>query len=396
MRLALFAFVLPLAAQIGAFRDGLEGTSNWILFEEQVAGSACYGTGIGTVGPSAEEAWSGGRSLQLWANQKQTRKSNHLIAVNRLGNRGRQGRWTYSAWAYVAPSVLPYQTGPEISIQNTRRTGPGQFVTHTAAVQYLANENRKQGWSVWKRNAKGDAAWEPLFDYDIARGKWYRLALEVDYDRNRYGWFTIEGPDGAHTVDLSATELAPQKKHDEEAFAITLEAENHWNNCGETGAFDARVYYDDISLVPTVGPSAGAVHPAAGQGHRQRFRFEFPSGTPDRAVQVANILINRELNPSNACYLAYSVNAGLLHVMDNTGTKTVDAMPVPSESPASGDSCQVHSASARRDGDRLLLDLDLSFVAGMKGNQTIFLAARDGRDGNSGWVAAGRWLLKVP
>lgn len=397
MRLALLAAILPLAAQPGAFRDGFETETGWFLFEEVVGGNRCYGEGIGTMTATPERAWAGERSLRLWANDKKTLKANHLIAVKRLDDRGRGGRWTYTAHVYVAPSPRGYQTGPEISIQNTRKAATGAFLTHTAAVQFHANQNRTRSWMVWAKNAQGEAGWLPAFDFEIEQGTWYRLSLEADFDANRYGWLTLEGPDGARHFDLTGYEMAPQKKHDEEALAITLEAENLWNECGRTGMSEQRVYYDEVSFVPTPRPAVVGAQPSAGGEARQRFRFAFEAASPDRPVTVANVLINRGLEPAGACYLAYSVNAGLLHVMDESGTKTLTSIRAGAGAAATGRRCQVNDFVTRTEGTRLILDVDLSFHApGFAGAHTIYLAARDGRGGNSGWVAAGRWQLAIP
>jgi len=394
MRLCLLAALLPLAAQPGAFRDGFETETGWFLFEEVVGGNQCYGEGIGTMTATPERAWAGGRSLRLWANEKRTPKANHLIAVKRLDNRGRGGRWTYTAHAFVPPSARGYQTGPEISIQNTRKAGTGAFLTHTAAVQFHANQNRTRSWMVWAKNAQGEAGWLPAFDFDIEQGKWYRLSLEADFDGNRYGWLTIEGPDGARHFDLSGYEMAAQKKHEEEALAITLEAENLWNECGRTGVSEQRVYYDDVSFVPTPRPAVVAAHPSAGGETRQKFRFEFEAASADRPVAVANVLINRTLDPAGGCYLAYSAAAGLLHLMDESGTKTLASLRAGSTGAAAGRRCEVNAVRARTEGTRLVLDLDLTFhPTDFAGEHTIYLAARDGRGGNSGWVASGRWRV---
>ncbi len=401
----LSKLVLALCAcsRVGAqgppFVDGFETERGWFLFEEIVGGNPCYAKGVGTMSVSTERAYGGERSLRLSANEARTRKSNHLIAVNRLSNQGRKGRWTYSAHIFIPVEPSGYQTGPEMSIQNTRRAGANQFLTHTAAVQYLANRpaDKPHYWAVWRKNAKGEAAWDPVFPYEIKTNQWYRVSMEVDYDTNRYGWLTIQGEDGTHSVDLTESELAPQSKHNEEAFAITLEGENLWSNCGEAGEFRQRFFYDDVSLVPTPKVAVGGVHPSAGKEARQRFVFEFQGGSEDRPVSIANVLFNRTLDPRLGCYLAYATGSGLLHLMDESGTRTLEAMQVNVPGTVESRQCRVHSANARREGARVILELDLSFqVPAFSGNHTIYLAARDARDGNSGWVAAGRWSLTLP
>lgn len=385
-------------AQPASFFDSFEEDKGWFLFEEMVGGSACYATGIGEMATSDAHAYSGRRSLQLWANKSGVSKSNHLIAVQRLDNTGRGGRWTYSARVMIGAGSESYQTGPEISSQNTRQSPSGGFLTHTAAIQYQANRFlEKQGqWAVWKELSPGQGGWERAFEWKLKPERWYRISLEVDYDRNRYGWFTVEGEDGKRSVDLTAVVMAGEKKHEESAFALTLEGENLWSNCGKAGIFQQRFYYDDVEFTPTEDPKVLGVRPSAGNRTRQRFQFQFQAASADRGLSVVNILINSALDPRNSCQLAYSKGADRLHLMNETGEKAVDTMPGTSKGELENGVCKVTASSVAVSGATLLLDVEIEFNRKtFAGPRTIFLAARDGHGGNSGWINAGSWVVET-
>jgi hypothetical protein len=379
------------------FADSFEDDKGWFLFEEIVGENPCYAKGIGEMGFSTERAFSGKRSLRLWANKTGSDKSNHLIAVKRMGNTGWSGKWTYSVHVYIPPNAESYQTGPEISIQNTRRHPSGDFLTHTAAIQYQANHflERTGAWAVWREKSPGVAAWESIFDHPLKPATWYRLSLEVDYDNNRYGWFTVEGAGAKQSVDLSNVVMAGEKRYLEEAFAITLEGENLWSNCGTVGSYQQQFFYDDITLAPTKQPAVIGVYPSLGTEAKQRFQFRFQASSEDRPLSVVNMLINRTLDSRSACHLAYSVAPNVLLLMNDTGEDSVDSMPGTSFGILNNRQCKVTGSSAVMSGLNLILEIEIAFDrAVFAGNQTIFLAARDTHGGNSGWVTAGSWVVE--
>ena len=78
---------------------------------------------------------------------------------------------------------------------------------------------------------------------------WYTLTVEADYSNNLYRSFSLQGGGLDLSLDLSTYPIAQEKKSfTEEAFVITLESENRWNNCGSAGAYDYQVYYDQVTL----------------------------------------------------------------------------------------------------------------------------------------------------
>ena len=233
------------------FEDDFETDRGWTFFEEIVGGSACYGSGIGSAVLSTDVARSGAQGYLTWANQAASIKSNHLIGSKQVHSAGKTGIWRYELYAYIDPATAATgQTGPELSIQNTREVSPGVWRTLTAGVQYISNpfDVVPDAWSIWIEQSPNVAWWEVLFVEPLTAGEWYFIALEFDYDSNVYIELTIQGPGVDRTIDLSGYTIAEEIKFSVGALWITAESENIWNNCGAGGATQNRVFYDDVVL----------------------------------------------------------------------------------------------------------------------------------------------------
>ena len=237
------------------FEDDFETDSGWMKFEEIVGGSPCYSSNIGSVTRTMDVAYYGSYSLLVWVNQARSTKSNHVIAYKQYSNRGQFGIWRYQIHAYIPlGTVNSGQTGPEFSMQNTRETISDQSKTATAGIQYVANITpEEQGqWNVWREVAPGIANWHPFITRTLQANTWYTLTVEADYSNNSYRTFSLQGGGLDMSVDLSAYRIAEENKSFAEAFVITVEAENRWNNCGSDGIFDYQIYYDLAKLESNV------------------------------------------------------------------------------------------------------------------------------------------------
>ncbi len=233
------------------FEDDFETDKAWSMFEEIVGGSSCYGDGIGEVVRSKDVAFDGMYSLRVWSNKALSEKSNHVIGQKKIANVGQAGIWRYEVHAYIAPETEDSgQTGPEFSIQNTRKTGVNEFRTSTAGIQYQPKSGLPAAgsWVVWHEVGEGVAGWQEFATQKLDAGKWYTMTVTANYDTNRYVQFTLQGDGIDLLADLSEYDIAEEAKFNEEAFWITLESENLWNNCGTTGNFDYKLYYDSIKL----------------------------------------------------------------------------------------------------------------------------------------------------
>jgi hypothetical protein len=204
------------------------------------------------VARSTAVALDGSHSLGVWANKALSDKSNHVIAQKQLASTGQNGRFRYEVSALIAPETATWgEAGPELSLQNTRELAPGQFRTATVGVQYRANpwSPLYRSWAVWAEVAPGQANWV-TFTTTTAPipGEWYAIAVEADYTTNQYLGFWLQGPGIDLALDLSGYQIAQEEKFTEQAFWLTLESENIYNNCGTAGNFAYQVYYDAIAL----------------------------------------------------------------------------------------------------------------------------------------------------
>lgn len=243
---ALPASVRWVQAPPTPFTDGFETDLGWVPFEEIVNGSPCYGSGIGLIDRSPLVSFCGQYNLRVWANERHSLKSNHLIATKKLSNSGRGGTWVYSVQAQIDPMTASTgQTGPEFSMQNTRLVAPNEFRTSTAGIQYLPGPG---SWNIWR-----DGTWEPFLVQPLQPGISYTITVAANFDTNRYVRFSVRGVGIDRTLLLPDFGIAQERKFNEEAFWLTLESENKFNDCGATGATDFKVYYDQAKLLPGNG-----------------------------------------------------------------------------------------------------------------------------------------------
>lgn len=233
------------------FEDSFETDKGWILFEEIVDNSSCYGEGIAEITLSTDFAYGGNKSLLVFSNKESSSKSNHVLASYQFANTGQDGTWVYEFYVFIAPETATTgQTGPEFSLQNTRQDSSGNFLTSIAGIQYQSNDSSSSGytWSIWTEKNSGEAGWTAFLNQPLQSGIWYFFSLEMDYNNNSYGNFVIYGDDVNVSIDLSEYIIAQESKFTEEAFWLTLEAENRWNNCGEKENYSYKIYYDEIKL----------------------------------------------------------------------------------------------------------------------------------------------------
>jgi len=384
-----------------SFHDDFEADRNWFLFEEVVGGNSCYGTNLGTAARTTDLYLSPTHSLRLWANQSGLFRSNHLSAVHRVAYAGRTAKWRYTVSAFIDPQTPIYQAGPEFSAQNTREVPSGLFLTYIGAVQYQASPYLPdQGsWRVWGEVAPGQADWLPLGYQPLAAGQWYTLAIDMDFDTNRYLRFTVQGPGVNQVFDLTDIRIAGENMFSEETFDITVEGENLWNNCGTDAVWESKLYYDDVDLSPSPTPSATSVTPNSGTGLRNTFVFHFDAADSNHPLSVVNVLINQWLDGTRSCYLAYSQPDNVLYLVNDPGTGLLPGLPLNGSGNLANTTCAIHGAgsSAVASGNGLDLKLDIEFTPDAWGpnfgDRVIYMAARDRQGGNSGWQVGGVWRV---
>jgi hypothetical protein len=111
---------------------------------------------------------------------------------------------------------------------------------------------------------------------------------------------------------------------------------------------------------------------------------------------VVDLLVNNFIDGRNACYLAYVAAANTLYLVDNAGDAGgpfAGGMVLNGAAATIQNSqCSVNAvgSSAAKAGNTLTLTLNVTFQAGLSGNQIVWLAARDGAGANNtGWQPAG-------
>lgn len=235
----------PVAAcgQVLFFSDDFELDRGWSIFEEVVAGNACYGTGLGEVVRSGDQARSGQFSLRVWANRQVTARNNHVLARIRVSDHGISGLYVFTVDAMIPAIPDTGQTGPEFSVQNTRDTpeGPKTFI---AGIQYVGNRFIDEGrrWQIWH-----EGSWQPFWRYLPEKGRWYRFVLRVDFEQNRYVDLHVVGAEIDTLLDLSAYRIVGEDRGFLPAVELTLEAEN-LDTCSRPRPTTFRMYYDNVQL----------------------------------------------------------------------------------------------------------------------------------------------------
>jgi probable HAF family extracellular repeat protein len=140
-------------------------------------------------------------------------------------------------------------------------------------------------------------------------------------------------------------------------------------------------------------PSASNPQWGSGAGATMTFTFTDPRGWQD--LEVVNVLINNFIDGRNACYLAYSVPAGTLYLVNDAGIAQgpyAGAVAPGSSNPIQNSQCTVGLIGANGSGDTLTLTLAVTFKTAFAGNKILYLAAGDVSQNSSGWVPLGVWL----
>jgi probable HAF family extracellular repeat protein len=149
-------------------------------------------------------------------------------------------------------------------------------------------------------------------------------------------------------------------------------------------------------LTPSPPPAPGSVAPASGTGATTTLTFTFndPRGWQD--LGVVNILMNGALDARNACYLAYSVPASTLYLVNDAGQAGgpfAGAATFETGNAIQNSQCSVRPVAVSGNGNALTLTLAFTFLPAFNGNEIVFLAASDAAQNNSGWAPLGVWQV---
>ena len=138
-----------------------------------------------------------------------------------------------------------------------------------------------------------------------------------------------------------------------------------------------------VSLQPPV--SSGTSQPLA-------FQFSHPSGYA--SLSVMNVLINTALDGRHGCYLAYSMSANTLYLINDAGDAGgpyAGSLVMNGSGSVSNSQCTISGAGSLvvGSGNTLTITLNMAFSSAFGGNKVIYAAARDASGGNTGWQTMG-------
>lgn len=238
---SLFAILLVVSGYTNSFS---QSSNVWGKFEEPI--NACYATDAGSV--SVENG-----ALKVVANQTGSLLSDHVIAQHRLNSTGVDGRIMYRISFYIVADssnnlTFP-ETGPEVSVQNTRLIN-GVFLTSTAALQYVANPWNTH-WNVWAETSPGVANWVTFPGPALIPQTWYTLTIKADMNTNTYTSATLCQGSACQVLPVGGVDIAQEQKWNESALWLTAETENLWQpQCGGAGALalSGTVLYDNVTF----------------------------------------------------------------------------------------------------------------------------------------------------
>lgn len=152
----------------------------------------------------------------------------------------------------------------------------------------------------------------------------------------------------------------------------------------------------NIPLMGPVSPAVlGASTPRGSGAGPVSLTFQFSDADGWQDLEIVNILVNDWLDGRYACYLAYSRPLGVLYLVNDDGTALLPALSLGSSGTLRNAQCTVYGAgsSASGVGGTLTLTVRLEFAATFSGNRVFYVAARDSTNQNSGWQAAGTWMV---
>jgi len=160
-----------------------------------------------------------------------------------------------------------------------------------------------------------------------------------------------------------------------------------------------KLEYDLIVAPGALGGSAltvAGLTPGSGIGAKQAFTLTFRDPSAATNITNAQLLINADLNGSNACYLGYVRAMNLLYLVSDLGSGLEQPPITPNTGAGTAQNSQCilsgEGTTANISGTDLTLTINLTFKAGFAGGKVVYAAAQSGIGGNSGWQARGVWV----
>jgi hypothetical protein len=149
---------------------------------------------------------------------------------------------------------------------------------------------------------------------------------------------------------------------------------------------------------PANPPQLEANAPIGGSGFDKTFTLTFDHPEGFAQLGVVNVLINRFLDGDRACYIAFSQPLNVLYLVNDNGPSSglSAGLVLGGTGSVANSQCRVNAAgsSAVRSGNRLTLQLNITFLSGFAGSRVVYLAAGAANGTNTGWRTSG--IHEVP
>jgi hypothetical protein len=140
-------------------------------------------------------------------------------------------------------------------------------------------------------------------------------------------------------------------------------------------------------------PEPVAVRPYLGAGLRQNFAFDFSDINGSDDIESAEILIQFGHEKTNACAITVDRNAGLVHLVDETGTTGTLTLNGPGATVRNTQCALSDAVLTVESRDALHLTMNIEFEPSFKGRRNIYARARDKAGQPSPWRWLGSWVV---
>jgi hypothetical protein len=142
-------------------------------------------------------------------------------------------------------------------------------------------------------------------------------------------------------------------------------------------------------------PQTVSVNPSSGSGSGQTFTFTYSDANGHADIHSARILIQTQVQGSNACYLYYTKGDNRLYLHNDAGNGLLAGISPGVAGSTQNNQCTVNGAlsSASATGNQLTLNVAITFNAGFAGARSLYASVQDIGGLNSNWQTLGSFAV---
>ena len=147
---------------------------------------------------------------------------------------------------------------------------------------------------------------------------------------------------------------------------------------------------------PVTYPRSGGMSPATGMSSDAVISYTFDDQTNANNLETVWALMNSAVDAGRACYVAYYAPANLLFLYpDNGDGAQATLIALSGSNTIENSQCKISAAgsSVTKSGQRLTLNLNMSFKSGFSGPRGVWTAAKPLVGTPSTWTVLGNWLV---